>query len=158
VNRDADECVAGSERLRTSTPIVIQESIMKVQQILAISALALAAGTVLAAEPGAQGELGPQVTSPPAATSAVSRAQVDAATRLAEANHEIPRGAASSYQIYTPGSDTTRAQMNAEVLEARADGKLMPHGQGEAGSPESMVQTARLAGPGPAIFASRTVR
>jgi hypothetical protein len=130
---------------------------MKVQQILAVSALALAAGTVFAAEPGAQGELGPQVTSPPAATSTVSRAQADADTLLAQANHEIPRGAASYYQIYAPGSDTTRAQIKAEVLEARADGQLMPHGDGEVASPESMVQTARLAVPG-AILASRTAQ
>jgi hypothetical protein len=131
---------------------------MEVKQILAISALALAAGTVFAAEPGNQGELGPQVASAPAATSVVSRAQVDAATLQAQANREIPRGSASYYQIYTPGSDTTPAQTKAEVLEARADGTLMPHGEGEVGSPESKVQTARLAAAGDAIFASHTVQ
>jgi hypothetical protein len=157
-NRDADECVTGTERLRTSTTIVIQEFIMKVKQFLAVSALALAAGTVLAVEPGTQGELGPQVANAPAAISTVSRAQVDAATLQAQANHEIPRGSGSYYQIYTPGSDTTRAQVKAEVLEARADGTLTPAGQGELGSPESMVHTAHLGNPLHEIFASRTAK
>jgi hypothetical protein len=131
---------------------------MKVKQFLAVSALALAAGTVVAAEPGTQGELGPQVASAPAAVSTVSRAQVDAATLQAQADHEIPRGSASSYQIYTPGSDTTRAQVKSEVLEARADGTLMPAGQGEPGSPEATVHTAHLGNPLREIFASRTLK
>jgi len=129
---------------------------MNVSQFLAVSALALAAGTVLAAEPGTQGELGPQVVSAPAATSTASRAQVDAATLQALADHEIPRGGASYYRIPS-GSDTTRGQVKAEVLEARADGTLLPHGQGELGNPKSMVQTARLAVADQGIVASRTV-
>lgn len=128
---------------------------MSVSQFLAVSALALAAGTVLATEPGTQGELGPQVVSAPAATSTVSRSQVDAATLLAMANHEIPRGGASNYRIPL-GSDTTRDQVRADVLEAGADGTLLPHGQGELSSPKSMVQTIRLAASGQGIFA-RTV-
>jgi len=131
---------------------------MKVKQFLALSVLALAAGTVLAAESGTQGELGPQVARAPSATSTVSRARVDADTLQAQANHQIARGSASYYQIYTPGSDTTRAQVKAEVLEARADGTLMPAGQGDPGSPESMVHTARLAAPAHEIFASRTAK
>jgi hypothetical protein len=131
---------------------------MKVKQVFAVSILALAAGTVLAAEPGTQGELGPQVAAAPAATSTVSRARVDAATLQAQANHEIPRGSGSSYQIYTPGSDTTRAAVKAEVLEARSDGTLMPAGQGDSGSPESVARTAHGGNPLREIFAGRTVK
>jgi hypothetical protein len=116
---------------------------MKLRQVFALSALALATGTVLAAEAArtpltraeverasGQGEIGPQVARAPAATSTVSRAKVDADTLQAQANHEIPRGSASWYQMYTPGSNTTRAQVHAEVLAARADHELM-HGQAD---------------------------
>lgn len=131
---------------------------MKVKQLFALSVLALAAGTALAAESGTQGELGPQVASAPAATSTVSRARVDADTLLAQANHQIPRGSASYFQVYTPGSDTTRAQVKAEVLEARADGTLMPAGQGDSGSPEVAVHTARVADPAHEMLAARAAK
>ena len=131
---------------------------MYAKQILAVSALALAAGTVFASEPGAQGELGPQVARAPAASSTVSRAEVAAATLQAQANREIPRGSASYFQIYAPGSDTTRAQVRAEVVEARAEGALAPAGGRELGSPESTVRTARAGHSLGAMFAARTTK
>jgi hypothetical protein len=127
---------------------LFQESIMKVRQLFALSALALATGTVFAGTPltraeveqaAGQGEIGPQVARAPAVSSTVSRAQVDADTLLAQANRQIPRGSASYYQIYTPGSDTTRARVHAEVLEARAQHELM-HGQ--ADQPEGATGSA----------------
>ena len=130
---------------------------MKFTPVFALTALALATGTVLADESArapmtraevmraaGQGEVGPQVARAPAATSTVSRAQVDAATLQAQANREIARGSASYYQIYTPGSDTTRANVQAEVLAARADHELM-HGQ--ADQPEGVT--------GPAAYLAR---
>ena len=131
---------------------------MYVKQILAVSALALAAGTAFAAESGTQGELGPQVARTPATSSTVSRAEVAAATLQAQANREIARGSASYFQIYTPGSDTTRAQVKAEVVEARAEGALVPAGERELGSPESFVRTARLGNSLGATFAARTTK
>jgi hypothetical protein len=141
-------------RLRSSTfsSIFHQESIMKLRQVFALSALALATGTVFAAEAArtpltraeveqasGQGEIGPQVARAPAATSTVSRAQVDVEEQRAMANREIPRGSASWYPIYTPGSNTTRAQVRAEELAARADHELM-HGQ--ADQPEGVAGAA----------------
>jgi hypothetical protein len=131
---------------------------MKVKQVFAVSVLALAAGTILAAEPGTQGELGPQVAAAPAAASTVSRAEVKAATLQALANHEIPHGSASSYQIYTPGSETTRVAVKAEVLEARAHGTLMPAGQGDSSSTESVARTTHGGNALRQIFAGRTVK
>jgi hypothetical protein len=90
-------------------------------------------------ESSGQGEIGPQAVSAPAATSTVSRAQVDAEELHAQANREIPRGSASWYQIYTPGSNTTRAQVHAEVLAARADHELM---HGEADQSEGVTGAA----------------
>jgi hypothetical protein len=130
---------------------------MRTHQAFAASILALAAATAFAAEPGTQGELGPQAAAP-TAYSTVSRAQVKADTLQAQANHEIPRGSASYYQAYTRGSDTTRAEVKNEVLQAHADGTLMPAGDAESGSPESMVRTARMGATGHGFFASHMAK
>ncbi|HEY4957249.1 MAG TPA: hypothetical protein VII31_05490 [Caldimonas sp.] len=116
---------------------------MKVKQVFALAALALAAGTVLADESphapltraqvvqaAGQGELAPQVARAPRASSTVSRAQVKAGVLLARANHELVHGGATYQPTITnvPRSNLSRAQVEADVLAARADHELR-HGQ-----------------------------
>jgi hypothetical protein len=55
-------------------------------------------------------------------------------------------------------SSMTRDQVKAEVLEARAEGALIPAGQGEFSGPESVVHVARHAAPAHEVVAASTVK
>jgi len=99
---------------------VTQESIMKVNQVLVISALALAAGAALADEaPGAS----------------LTRAEVVQSVRDARANGTLRHAGEAGPEEMTPyqqaveaRSTLTRAQDKAAVLQARADGTLIAAG------------------------------
>src|ERR1039457_1198293 len=115
---------------------------MKVKQVFALSALALAAGVALADEApraplsraeveqaSGQGELGPQFAQRAAAPSTVSRAAVKAGVLEARADHDLAHGQADESSTYAmsnaPQSTLSRAEVKAEVLEARADHELV---------------------------------
>lgn len=133
---------------------------MNVKQLFALTALALAAGSVLAegapgsplgrAEvvqsvlaaraagtliPAGEGVL-PGYLDSGVATSTLTRAEVNADVLQARADGDlIPSGQSSygdtAYQRgFSTGSILTRAEVKAEVLQARAEGTLIPAGQG----------------------------
>jgi hypothetical protein len=120
---------------------------MKVNQVLALSALALAAGVAFADETpqvpltraevvqaAGQGELGLQFTEGVVVPSRVSRAEVKSEVLAARADHELIRGQIDDQSTYAapdlPESTLTRAEVKSEVLEARGDHELL-HGQME---------------------------
>jgi hypothetical protein len=118
--RDAEVASPGPEGLDSKPYFVTQEFIMKVNQVLAISALALAAGAALADEaPGAP----------------LTRAEVVQSVLDARANGTLRHAGETAPEEMTPykkeieaRSTLTRAQEKATVLQARADGTLIPAG------------------------------
>jgi hypothetical protein len=162
-------------RDRKARSTAIKESIMKVKQLFALSALALATGAVLAQEapvtraevvqsvlaaraagtliPAGQG-VTPGYPRAGAPVSSLTRAQVKSDVAQARADGElVPAGNGTlgdetyARAVAAP-STLARDQVKDEVLQARADGTLIPAGQGEFAGPESgAVHLARHATP-----------
>jgi Domain of unknown function (DUF4148) len=91
---------------------------MQIKQIIALSALAIAAGSVFAAEAD---------TSAPLTRAEVRQAVIDARA----AGELVPAGQASDYPpAAAPSrSDVSRGELRQEVLQARADGSLRHAGE-----------------------------
>jgi hypothetical protein len=148
---------------------------MQTKSLIALAALALAAGStfadtnrpltradvqqaVIAARAAGQlrpaGEAGDDPFGPLSTRSAISRADVRQGIVEARAEGQlIPAGEGSDVTVATlgTGSQTTRAELRAEVLQARADGTLVPAGptkedDGERYAHADPARTTRLAG------------
>jgi hypothetical protein len=152
---------------------------VKVKQVFALGALALATGAVLAQEsPVSRAEVAQSVLAARAAgtltpagegvdpgyngagPSQTTRAAVNTATlqaraagQLAHTGSVAPEEDMEYAQAHPSTSTLARAEVKQEVLEARAEGTLIPAGQGEFAGTEQVVRTAQIVNPFHAIFA-----
>jgi hypothetical protein len=173
--KDASPEPTGSETPTRSK----QEFIMKVKQVFALGALALATGAVLAQEapvsradvvqsvlaaraagtltPAGQGmDPGYKGAGPSQTTrAAVNDSVIDArgAGQLAHAGSVAPEEDMQYAQAHPSTSTLARAEVKQEVLEARADGTLIPAGQGEFTGSEQVVHAAQSVNPFHPLFA-----
>jgi hypothetical protein len=158
---------------------------MQVKQLFALTALALAAGAVLADQaavpltraeveqsvlaaraagtlmPAGEGDYPDNMhidAAPSGRTRAQARAEVlqaRAEGTLRHAGEEDPEELMAYDQKHPSTSLLTRAEVKAEVLQARADGELIPAGEGEYPGAEPATQTARVAATPGQTVASR---
>jgi hypothetical protein len=103
---------------------------MQIKQVIALSALAIAASSVFAAQADSTDTSAP-----------LTRAEVKQAVIDARANGElVPAGQAADYPVTVPDrSDVSRGQVEHEVLQARANGTLRHAGEP---SPEELAAYA----------------
>jgi hypothetical protein len=139
---------------------------MKVRQVFALGALAIATSSVFAGSlpmngegstRGIQGSAGPSQTTRAAVKSGVLQARADG--MLIGPGSKSPGDVVYQRLVAAP-STVTRGEVKAEVLEARADGTLAPAGEaaglfdGQGGN----VHTARHQAPAHEAYAARTTK
>ena len=139
---------------------------MKVRQVFALVALAVATSAVFAGSlpmngegstRGIQGSAGPSHTTRAAVESGVLQARADGT--LIGPGSNSPGNVVYQRLVAAP-STVTRGDVKAEVLEARADGLLAPAGEaaGFFDSQGGNVHTARHQAPAHEAYAARTTK
>jgi hypothetical protein len=145
--------VLGALALATGA-VFAQESPVSRAEVAQSVLAARAAGTLTPAgqgvDPGYQGA-GPSQTTRAAVDTATLQAR--AAGQLAHAGSVAPEEDMEYAQAHPSTSTLARAEVKQEVLEARADGTLIPAGQGEFTGSEQVVHTAQIVNPFHALFA-----